>query len=98
LRNVGINTVIFGVLGILAALIAGPSRPATYARRFGLHDYPLVGFGALAIVVLILLVTGPTDGDRIYPLLLVAAIAFIGLEALRRQTNRELPATAAPGG
>ena len=71
LRNVGINAIIYGVLAILAAWVAGPSRPATYLRRVGLHERPLLGFGALAIVVLILLVTGPTDGDRIYPLLVV---------------------------
>jgi len=90
LRNVGINAIIYGILGIFAAWIAGPSRPATYLRRVGLHERPLLGFGALAIVVLILLVTGPTDGDRIYPLLVVAGVAFVGLEVLRRQTNREL--------
>jgi hypothetical protein len=98
LRNVGINTVIYGVLGILAALLAGASRPATYVRRVALHERPLVGFGVLAVVLLILLVTGPTDGDRIYPLLVVGAVAFIGLEVLRRQTNREFPSAAAPGG
>ncbi len=98
LRNVGINAVIYGVLAILAAWVAGASRPATYLRRVALHERPLIGFGALAIIVLILLVTGPTDGDRIYPLLVVSAVAFIGLEVLRRQTNRELPAAAAPGG
>jgi len=98
LRNVGINVIIFGVLAIFAAWVAGPSRPATYVRRGAVHDHPLIGFGALAIVVLILLVTGPTDGDRIYPLLIVAAIAFVALEALRRQTQREFPARAAPDG
>jgi hypothetical protein len=98
LRNVGINVVIFGILGILAAWIAGPSRPATYLRRVGLHERPLLGFGALAIVLLILLVTGPTDGDRIYPLLIVGGVAFVGLELLRRQTNRDLEAAPAPGG
>jgi hypothetical protein len=98
LRNVGINAIIYGILGILAALVAGPSRAATYVRRVAVHDRPLLGFGALAIVVLILLVTGPTDGDRIYPLLIVAAIAFVALEALRRETQREFPARAAPDG
>ena len=98
LRNVGINAIIYGILGILAALLAGPSRAATYVRRVAVHDRPLLGFGALAIVVLILLVTGPTDGDRIYPLLIVAAIAFVALEALRRETQREFPARAAPDG
>ena len=95
LRNVGINAIIYGLLAVIAAWVAGPSRPATYLRRVGLHERPLLGFGALALVVLILLVTGPTDGDRIYPLLIVSGVAFIGLEALRRQTNRELSAEAA---
>jgi hypothetical protein len=98
LRNVGINAIIYGILAILAAWIAGASRPATYLRRVGLHERPLLGFGVVAIVLLILLVTGPTDGDRIYPLLIVGGIAFVGLEVLRRQTQRELPAGAAPGG
>ena len=98
LRNVGINAVIYGLLVMIAAWLAGASRLAAYLRRVGLHEHPLIGFGALAIVVLILLVTGPTDGDRIYPLLVVAGIAFVGLEVLRRQTNRDLPAGAAPGG
>jgi hypothetical protein len=98
LRNVGINAIIYGILGILAAWLAGPSRPATYLRRVGLHERPLLGFGALAIVLLILLVTGPTDGDRIYPLLVVGGVAFVGLEVLRRQTNRELEAAPVPGG
>jgi hypothetical protein len=96
LRNVGINAIIYGLLAVFAALLAGASRPATYLRRVGLHEHPLVGFGALAIVVLLLLVTGPTDGDRIYPLLIVAAIAFVGLEFLRRETNREYAAVGTP--
>ena len=99
LRNVGINAIIYGILGILAAWLAGPSRPAIYLRRVGLHERPLVGFGALAIVVLILLATGPTDGDRIYPLLVVSGLAFVGMEVLRRQSNREaaaLPAGSSP--
>ena len=98
LRDVGINAIIYGILGLIAAWLAGPSRPATYLRKVALHERPLLGFGALAIVLLILLVTGPTDGDRIYPLLVVGAVAFIGLEALRRQTNREYAAEAAPTG
>src|SRR5262245_37581145 len=100
LRNVGINAIIYGLLAVIAAWLAGTSRPATYLRRVALHERPLLGFGALAIVVLILLVTGPTDGDRIYPLLFVSAVAFIGLEALRRESNREFadapPPAAAP--
>ena len=96
LRIVGINAIIYGLLAVFAALLAGASRPATYLRRVGLHEHPLLGFGALALLVLVLLVTGPTDGDRIYPLLIVSAVAFVGLEYLRRETNREYPAAGVP--
>jgi hypothetical protein len=36
-----------------------------------------------------LLLSGPTDGQRIYPLLLLFVFAFIGTEVLRRQARRE---------
>ena len=98
MRNVGINAVIYGLSIMFAAWIAGPSRAAACVRRVGLHEHPVVIYGALAIVVLVLLVTGPTDGERIFPLLMLFCFAFAGTEVLRRQTAREFPAGAAPGG
>jgi hypothetical protein len=46
----------------------------------------------VTLVFLILLVTGPTDGDRVYPLIVLFALALFGAELLRRQTAREFPA------
>ena len=94
LRNVGINVLIFGALGVLAAWLAGPTRPAVALRRWSaptLRSHPAVLFGLVTLVFLILLVTGPTDADRVYPLLVLFGLALIGAEILRRQTDREFP-------
>ena len=96
LRNVGINILIYGTFVMVAAWIAGPSRPARWVRRVSAptaRNHPWVIYGALALVLLLILVTGPTDGQRVYPLLVVFVLAFVGLEVLRRQTLREFPAT-----
>jgi hypothetical protein len=95
LRNVGINLLIYGIVVVVAAWIAGPSRPAVAIRRFGaptMRDRPIVVYGLLTVVLLIILLTGPTDAQRIYPLLVLFALAYVGLEVLRRQTAREFPA------
>jgi hypothetical protein len=99
LRNVGFNILTFGILIVFAAWIAGPSRPATWVRRVSaptLRNYPAVLFGIVTLVFLILLVTGPTDGDRVYPLIVLFALALFGAEVLRRQMEREFPADTAP--
>jgi hypothetical protein len=95
LRNVGINTVIYGIGIMFAAWIAGASRAATWIRRMlapTMRDHPVVIYGAVALVLFIVLITGPTDAQRIYPLLILFAFAFGGTEALRRRTEREFPA------
>jgi hypothetical protein len=92
LRNVGINLVIYGLLIVLGAWIAGPSRPAVWLRRMAaptLSERPVVVYGVLSAALLLLLLSGPTDGQRIYPLLLLFVFAFIGTEVLRRQARRE---------
>ena len=43
-----------------------------------------------------LLLAGPTDAQRIYPLLILFVFAYIGTEVLRRQTLREFPETGPP--
>jgi len=94
LRDVGINVVVYGSLTVLAAWLAGPSRPAVALRRLAaptMRDRPAIVHGVVALVLLVLLLTGPTDGQRIYPLLVLFGLAFLGTEALRRQTRREFP-------
>jgi hypothetical protein len=101
LRNVGINALIYGTLVVLAAWIAGPSRPAVWVRRHSaptMRDRPVVVYGLLAVVLLLVLLAGPTDGERIYPLLVLFALAVVGVEILRRQTMREFPEAHVPAG
>jgi hypothetical protein len=94
LRNVGINALVYGGLVIVAAWIAGPARAAASLRRWlapTMRERPVVIYGFVALVLLIVLLTGPTDAQRIYPLLIVFALAFVGTGVLRRQTLREFP-------
>lgn len=100
LRNVGENTVVYGIVIIFAAWIAGPSRPARWVRRMSAptaRDHPVVVYGAVTLVLIVLLLAGPTDAQRIYPLLFLFALAYVGTEVLRRQTIREFPAEPATG-
>jgi L-lactate permease len=58
-----------------------------------MRDHPVVIYGVVALVLLLVLLTGPTDAQRIFPLLILFGFAFVGTEVLRRQTLREFPAT-----
>ena len=96
LRNVGINVLIYGFVVVLAAWIAGPSRPARWVRRVvapTAREHAWVIYGFVALVLLLVLISGPTDGQRVYPLLVVFVFAFAGVEVLRRQMIAEFPAT-----
>jgi hypothetical protein len=96
LRNVGINGVIYGLVIVFAALIAGPSRAATWVRRVSaptMRDHPVVLYGVVTLVLFLVLLAGPTDAQRILPLLILFAFAYAGTEWLRRHTIREFPAS-----
>jgi hypothetical protein len=99
LRNVGINAVVYGIGIMFAAWIAGASRAATWCRRQlapAMRDHPVIIYGAVALALFIVLITGPTDAQRIYPLLILFGFAFAGTEVLRRRTAREFPAAGQP--
>jgi hypothetical protein len=95
LRNVGINAVIYGSGIVFAAWVAGPTRAARWLRRVlapTMRDLPIVVYGAVALALCLVLLAGPTDAQRIFPLLILFGFAFAGTEVLRRQTAREFPA------
>ena len=97
LRNTGFNAVIYGLAIMFAAWVAGPSRPATWIRRSlapTMRDRPIVIYGAVTVALVLILLAGPTDAERIFPLLILFVFAFIGTEILRRQTAREFPPPA----
>jgi hypothetical protein len=94
LRNVGVNVVIYGVLVLFGAWVAGPSRAAVWLRRVAaptMRDHPVVVYGLVSLALLVVLLAGPTDAQRIYPLLLLFGLTYLGTAVLRRQTAREFP-------
>jgi hypothetical protein len=57
-----------------------------------MRDHPVVLYGLVSLVLFLILLAGPTDAQRIFPLLILFAFAYAGVEVLRRQTMREFPA------
>jgi len=94
LREAAGAMVAYGIVFVLAAWIAGPTGSAVATRR-SLAPYlrePRFAYGGLAVVVLLLLVWGPTPALRkVVPALLLIALLTAGVEVLRRQTAREHP-------
>jgi len=95
LRDLGLALVAYGIVALLAAWISSPLRLATAARRRlapAFRSYPVAVFGAVALIMLLLLLWGPLDtGRRLVGTLVLAALILAGVEVLRRQTLREFP-------
>jgi len=94
LVGVAVATIIYGALAVVGAWLAGPTRWATGLRR-ALAPYlndARIAYGALAVVVLLVLLWGPTEGTRRpLPALILIALLVAGFELLRRQVRREHP-------
>ena len=98
LRDIGINLLVYGLVIIAAALLAGPSRAARALRRWmapTLVHRPVVTYAVFVCAFLLLVLLGPTDAQRLVPLLVLFAFGLVGVEALRRQVAREHPEVAA---
>jgi hypothetical protein len=95
LYQIGIATVAYGLITAAGAIFAGPTRWATSVRRWispTLNEQQGIVWGALAGIVLLLAVWGPTHALRTWwGVLLFAGLLAAGLLALRRQTLREFP-------
>ena len=100
MRDIAIILAIYGVLILLAAVLAGPNRPSVAIRRWlapSFRHHPVVVWATAAAVFLILLAWGPKAGNRgLLGLALLAATAAIAIEALRRETLREFPEDPPP--
>lgn len=100
LYDIGVAMVVYGLIFIVAAALAGQSRPAIGLRRAlapTLRERPVAVYGFVAFAYLLVLAWGPTPAFRqVLPVLGIAALLIVGVEALRRQTAREFP-DARPG-
>ena len=89
------GTLLFGFFVVFAAWLVGPGRRATATRRFSAYTlrqhaaYTRVG---LATLILLLVVWGPVPWtQRIVPILIFTALAFLWLERIRQRTVAEFP-------
>ncbi len=86
--------VLYGAFIVIAAWLAGDTRPAVAIRREIAPYYhePLFAYSTLLVIVALLLWWAPTEGLR-RPLDALILIAFLalGTEMLRRQVAREFP-------
>lgn len=94
LVGVAVATIAYGALIVAGAWLAGPTRVAT-AIRGALAPYLRdwrIAYGAVAAIVLLVLLWGPTEGtQRLLPALVLIALFVAGVELLRRQTAGEFP-------
>jgi hypothetical protein len=94
LEQAAVACIAYGVVVLFASWVSGPSRMAV-STRGALAPYlnePAYAWGGFGLIVLLLLVWGPTPATRqaFTALLLIALLAY-GFEMLRRQTAREFP-------
>jgi hypothetical protein len=96
LSDIAQATILSGLAVMLAASLAGPSRPATAVRRAvapWLRDRATTSYAVILALLLLIVLWGPVPATRMpIPVLLLIVFAWLGTEALRRQTAEEFPA------
>jgi hypothetical protein len=96
LVDVARSTLAFGVLVVLAAWLAGPTKIATRLRRESapyVRESRAVAFGVAAAVFLLLIAFAPVDAfHRPLGMLILAVLLAVGTELLSRQIASEHPA------
>jgi len=95
LSDIAQATILSGLVVMLAASLAGPSRPATAFRRAiapWLRERVTTSYAVIVALLLLIVLWGPFPATRMpIPVLLLIVFAWLGTEALRRQTAREFP-------
>ncbi len=95
LRDLALALVLYGVVAIVAGVVAGPSRAAVALRRWlapTFRERPVLVWIAAGFVFLLVIAFGPAAGSRrLLGIVVLAALVGLGLELWRRQTLREFP-------
>jgi hypothetical protein len=95
LMTVAVSAITFGILLIIAAWLAGPTRIATALRREAapyLRERRGATYAVVAFVFLVLVLWAPVAAfEKPIGLLLLAVLMVFGTEVLRRQAEAEFP-------
>jgi hypothetical protein len=100
LAEVAWALIIYGLVILIGTWLAGPTRYAVRARAAlapGLRNRPELGWGALGVVYLLLVLWGPVPALRNWlGIILLGALVALGFEAFRRVAIGELEPDASP--
>jgi hypothetical protein len=95
LGEVGRSVVFYGLIGLLGAVLAGPTRAAIATRKAiapVVNNRPGIAWGTVGFVYLLLVLWGGTHALRTPTgILLLAALLAFGVWVFRRQTLAEFP-------
>jgi hypothetical protein len=95
LYDIAVAVVVYGLIFVVAAWLAGHTRPATALRRAlapTLRERPAAAYVAVYIVLLLVILWGPTPATRQLPYIIgFIVLLALGVHALRHQTAREFP-------
>jgi hypothetical protein len=96
----------YGIVVIVGAILAGPTRPATWVRRQlapAFREHVGLVYTVVGVLYLLVVLWAPTRAQTEWiPVLILAALLVFGVEVFRRETIKEFPAegggagTAAP--
>jgi hypothetical protein len=94
LKETAESLIIYGLVMVFAAWLAGPSKVST-SMRYALTPYlrqPKYAYMTLAGILILLFWWNPVVAtSRLLPSLVLVLVLAIGIEALRRQMIREFP-------
>jgi hypothetical protein len=101
LGQIGGAAILYGVVAVLGAMLAGPSGTATTVRRWiapVLNGRPAIAWSAVGFAFLLLVLWGGTHALRTWwGVVLLGGLVALGVAALQRQTAKEFPPPAAAG-
>jgi hypothetical protein len=96
--DLALGLIVYGIAFALAAILAGPTRIATWIRGSlapTYRDRPWVIFSVVTLVFVALVAWAPLGRERqLFGILIAFVLVLLGVEILRRQVLREFPAEA----
>jgi hypothetical protein len=98
LYDSAIALITYGLVIVIGAWLAGSTRPAIVVRRAlspSLREFPQYVYAVAAVALLLVVIWGPFPSTRQpIPVIGIAVVLVLGIQALRRMTAREFPDAA----